>query len=772
MNRLFATVVLTLGLCSAANAYGTGVYLPVYSYAKSASALHVREFAPSPRPDNAAAPALKWDFPASYTGHRSVCWLPGATTNMAFIAWVGGDEWQPGDPFGFTPAASPSNTQAIALTRTSPTTPRIKLWTGESDRSLLRGETSPPAKYGNAAIVASDASNYVRFVPVAHDSLPHAVRVRIVRHKVDKSFNWKVATAAEVIFDKTFCSDVRDFIHEGDFLGDGKFDIDWDKLEGIYRNNLSVEMAGCEVTNMTYAVVVGDGDIEYYSDDDTYHSVKALPYVVTRRFEVEHTPPTIVSVDGGGVARSARPTFSWRIDGEDKWAAAFGTTYTAFRIKVWDSSNAEVCDSGLQRMPPIGAGRLYSWRPASDIVSDGSSYTWRVFTYNAKFRSDDGSAGYGDKGSATKAFSASFGGASPAPVGQGGIHLPVYSYARASSPLHVRSMVEDVFSDEREWTFPASYTGHRSVCWLPGATSNMAFIAWVGGDEWQPGDPFGFTPAASPSNVQAIALTRTSAVTPRLRLWTESTSDRALRYNETPPSNRCAIVDVASIPKATRVRVARYAINDKEVWDLSTLIKVFMDKTFENDVRDFIHEGDLLSCGEFDIDWDTLEADVVGNESVEDYCPNGVTNMLYAIIIGDGAADYANVAVYRRTKSHPYVVQRRFEVTHTTPTAVSCTTNAVGAVFTWRIDGEDKWASAFGTTYTAFRVRVYDSGSNVLHDTGYRRMPPADMDNTYRWTAPADWLADRASWSTWRVFTYNAKFKTDDVGSGSATFTP
>ena len=203
------------------------------------------------------------------------------------------------------------------------------------------------------------------------------------------------------MFDGTFENDVRDFIHEGDFMGNGKFDIDWDTLEDeVYLNNLSVEMAGCEVTNMTYAVVVGDGDIEYYSDTDTYHSVKALPYVITRRFEVEHTPPTSVIVDGDSVCRVAQPTFRWRIDNEDPWASAFGTTYTAFKVQVKNSKGNLVYDSGYQRMPAPDSTGVYNWtaplyvdspsRSGSHLVfSNLSNYTWQVFTYNSKFKTDN-----------------------------------------------------------------------------------------------------------------------------------------------------------------------------------------------------------------------------------------------------------------------------------------------------------------------------------------------------------------------------------------------
>ncbi|MBO7206596.1 MAG: hypothetical protein J6W10_03170, partial [Kiritimatiellae bacterium] len=147
-------------------------------------------------------------------------------------------------------------------------------------------------------------------------------------------------------------------------------------------------------------VVVGDGDIEYFSSEDNHHTVNALPYVLTRRFEVERTAPISVIEDGDSVCKLARPTFSWRIDGDDKWASAFGTTYTAFKVKVWNEGGDLVYDSGYQRMPAADSKGVYNWTAPLYVDSSSSSgshqvfsnlcnYTWQVFTYNSKFKTDE-----------------------------------------------------------------------------------------------------------------------------------------------------------------------------------------------------------------------------------------------------------------------------------------------------------------------------------------------------------------------------------------------
>ena len=64
----------------------SGIYLPVYSYEQSSSPLHVQEFSTAELTDNAVADLKQWTFPPEYTGKRSVCYLPGASTNMTFIA--------------------------------------------------------------------------------------------------------------------------------------------------------------------------------------------------------------------------------------------------------------------------------------------------------------------------------------------------------------------------------------------------------------------------------------------------------------------------------------------------------------------------------------------------------------------------------------------------------------------------------------------------------------------------------------------------------------
>ena len=303
----------------------------------------------------------------------------GKTSIMAY--WdVGNDgSYTPGtDPFGVVRDVDVGWCERdveIELSEASAITPRIKLWSiSSSDRSASFGA----AEY-STGLAQTVPSNDV-------------TRVSVVRYKYD---NTSVAQGNyRVVADKTFSRRVRDYLHEGDVVGDA-FDIDWDTLE----TNLWTKSGFPTCTNVLYAVVIGDAEISstvpYLSA-----SLPAHPLLISRRFEKTHTPPTAFRENGDDVCSVAQPTFRWKIENEDRWASAFGTTYTAFKVKVWDIAGNEVYDSGYQRMPAADSRGVYSWTaplyvdcpsPSGGhrVFNNLSNYTWQVFTYNSKFKTDD-----------------------------------------------------------------------------------------------------------------------------------------------------------------------------------------------------------------------------------------------------------------------------------------------------------------------------------------------------------------------------------------------
>ena len=337
-----------------------------------------------------------------------------------------------------------------------------------------------------------------------------------------------------------------------------------------------------------------------------------------------------------------------------------------------------------------------------------------------------------------------------------------------------------------------------------GVNSIMAY--WdVGNDgAYTPGtDPFGVVRDVDigwrERNVE-IELSETSAITPRIKLWegdaggessggssgggsaagSEAASDRIARFGLSQPTN----ATTATLPTSqdVRVRVLCVSVDDLDAADIINEDRIILDRTFSRDVRDYIHEGDFLGDGSFDIDWATFEDDIVG---LRPYFSNfEITNVAYAVVIGEGNASRIWSSNGKEVFAHPVLITRRYEVTHTAPTAVGVNGDSVCRVaqptFRWRIDGEDPWASAYGTTYTAFRIKVKDLAGNEVYDSGYQRMPAADSTGVYNWTAPLYVNCPSPSGNhlvfknlenyTWQVFTYNAKFKTDEVGSTARTF--
>jgi len=364
---------------------------------------------------------------------------------------------------------------------------------------------------------------------------------------------------------------------------------------------------------------------------------------------------------------------------------------------------------------------------------------------------------------------------SPLPAAEAGVMLPIYSYDRSTSPLHVRTFTparqDGSVTPEMQWDFPASYTGQKSICWLPGATSDMAFIAWVGGDEWEPGDPFGFTAAASASNIQAIALTLMSPVCPRIKLW-DNKSDRIECVGLYPwPKSGSDFLPIATsgsrmkatVPTSNLVRVRAQLVRAGSYSVLTaTNGYTVLDCKFNRNSRNFLHEGDFLAGGNPDIGWDFISAHYSGNTTDTD-CSAFVFALNLTLWEYDLWSKKGTNYV-QGVETYPELLLRFLETTRSAPTPVSCDTST--GSFIWRIDGEWNWAILYGSTYTAFRIRVY-SGTNgsgtELHDSGYVRMPPQEFDKTYAWKAPASWLSDVASWKSFRVYTYNSRWKDDSV---------
>ena len=330
----------------------------------------------------------------------------GLNSFEAFYDLNGNGAWDPGEPFGVANDVEigwAGRDVELELTDMSAITPRVKLWgaggessggNGGGDGKETASASATDSDRGTRVGVEtfSDVSN--RF-EISTAPAPKS-RVRVVRYKVDKFPVYKVGVDAGVVLEKDFEETSRDFLHEGDFLVDGDLDIDWKNLYSDVVDWSGAQAAACEVTNVTYLIVYNWDKSEYASDKDTNTQVKANATLVTRRFEVTRTVPT--PCPERAVYNQSRPVFSWKIAGEDKWASWFGTTYTAFKVRVKDLKGNLVYDSGVRRLPAMDSEGVYTWAPplyvgekapgSAVIFQNLTDYTWEVAVYNAKFKTD------------------------------------------------------------------------------------------------------------------------------------------------------------------------------------------------------------------------------------------------------------------------------------------------------------------------------------------------------------------------------------------------
>lgn len=357
----------------------------------------------------------------------------------------------------------------------------------------------------------------------------------------------------------------------------------------------------------------------------------------------------------------------------------------------------------------------------------------------------------------------------------------VYSQPSAS-PVHVAVMSTNDVATSPARTFPASYTGHRAVCDMPKASTNDTFCAWIGGDSFKPGDLFG---CSTCYDYPVIGLTKTCSILPRINLWSESDFDRDRVIKVGDNTNKYVTTFSLGTPETpkVRVRIIRYQYDDFRPFNVGTRVaRIMLDKMFDRNVNPIISEREILSDYEFDIDWNDLYEDTYDSRGFE-FAGGSATNINYLIVFGDGPVDYETVtSTNNSSKAYPILISRRYERYKTPPTSI-CEIPTTKPTFVWTIRGEDPWASEFGTTYTAFKIKLWDGTSTngtPSHVTGYLRMPPADENGNFRYT----WKSNLSSGTTytWQVFTFNSKFKyetfdesgifyQENTGSAPRTFT-
>lgn len=279
----------------------------------------------------------------------------------------------------------------VALSDHSPITPRFLPWQEAQptdDRmSDLEKTVKRLANWStNINISATNALNQV----VEKVASTGKCRLRVVRFGVNDLFAHMAGISTEirqrVVLEREYDSNARNFLHEGDFLQDGEFDIDWNNFDTEVDSDHNVHTTvGSAITNMTYLVVLdgGEGNETWLHLGDDKTIINALHTVIERRFEtVRSNPQGLAPL--GSVEHGARQTFVWSMPNEEAWAKAYGSSYTAFRLQVQSEAGELVYDSDVRRAPIMKNGR-FEWTAPLYLPKVGN-WKWRVTMYNSKYK--------------------------------------------------------------------------------------------------------------------------------------------------------------------------------------------------------------------------------------------------------------------------------------------------------------------------------------------------------------------------------------------------
>jgi len=269
---------------------------------------------------------------------------------FAFMDLNGSLDWDAGEPCG-VPAPFGAdigwdrNKIAIQLTDYTPNYLRMTLNPAVRSDDIYWGTAGQAAGGGGTAGQAGLAT-----------------RVRIRRTVVDGWIGYQ-----KIVLDKVIES--RGYIHEGDFLAQGEFALDWG-LTGA--ESLDRYAVGYEVFVGNSSVLTNNAMVLTFTNEFKY-----LPQA-----KAAGTRPI-----NGAYVYSARPTFRWTMP----------EGYTAFAIEIRKGSptGPQVYWSGEKQVPvrdvitgeyiweaPIHAGdRLKN----GQIFSSNTAYAWRVTALNSKY---------------------------------------------------------------------------------------------------------------------------------------------------------------------------------------------------------------------------------------------------------------------------------------------------------------------------------------------------------------------------------------------------
>ena len=314
-----------------------------------------------------------------------------------------------------------------------------------------------------------------------------------------------------------------------------------------------------------------------------------------------------------------------------------------------------------------------------------------------------------------------------------------------------------------------------------GANDIIAFADLNNDGKLTSGEPYGIVQNVDVSwkGVSAeIELTDSSPVTPRFDVFAAGTMQVATTNIAEAAESSSGGGEETEVAEPVRVRVVRWKIDGKPIYDMAVAPLVVFDKVMDPRVAATITENDFVDGDTFDLDWDNFYSGVVQNPGVR----SGnfrVVRADYLAIIGDGDVSWYSFESNKWLTASKQVITRYYGESRVmpqpvSPGSVSPASSAMGVVntanptFAWTIDAPDREG------YTAFRI-VVTNAAGTVYDSGIRHAPARDGEGVYRWAAPlyvgdmttqGQVFANKSTYG-WRVSMYNSKFRTDSYSSAA-----
>jgi hypothetical protein len=318
----------------------------------------------------------------------------GLNSFVVFADQNNDGDYTAGEPFGYVNGVDvgwQGAKFAVELTETSPVFARVNVKTEENDRVALYGIYSDTITITNLELTAGGATSSgteseeggMRYMHVRVDRYSvNGVRLGVGENKIN--------LPDRILVDKYMDLGVRSFLHEGDFISEGEFDIDWSHFDEVAYDSALGGLIGTELgpdpVEVGYRVVIDNSLLVSPVTNNI-----SLSYVFTRRFDSfdnRQLPVDLANV----VTYGSRPTFSWSMGKSN--------SYTAFRLQVRDGTNdcaKVVYDSGINRAPAKNREGRYEWTapiapgdvmPTGETLEANGNYWWYVSMYNSKFNWD------------------------------------------------------------------------------------------------------------------------------------------------------------------------------------------------------------------------------------------------------------------------------------------------------------------------------------------------------------------------------------------------